>query len=295
MHARGTGSAGRRPRRVEATPTRVSRSPQAADHRRRFAAIRLAGVLLAGLFAATQAAAAQVPVYGYKVVQTFPHDTGAYTQGLLWHEGELYEGTGQVGRSSIRRVDLETGEVLQRRNLMPPHFGEGIVIFGDKLYQLTWRSGVGFIYDRRSFEELGQFRYRGEGWGLTADAESIYMSDGTPEIRVLEPETMRELRRIRVTLDGRPVGRINELEWIRGELWANIFMTLRIVRINPESGAITGIVDLGGLEPKPGELRDPYDEVANGIAFDAAGDRIFVTGKDWPRLYQIELTEPATP
>ncbi len=249
-------------------------------------------LLLAFLLLPSLPACADVPVYGAKVIKTYPHDTGAFTEGLFWHDGYLYESTGEVGRSSIRKVDLATGEVVQKMVLMPPYYGEGIIKFGDKLYQLTWRSGTGFIYDFKSFDKLGQFHYSGEGWGMTTDGKRIYMSDGTPQIRVLDPATLKVQRRITVTWNGHEVANINELEWIKGEIWANIWLTHRIARIDPASGAIRAFIDLSGLLPKPGEVRDPNNAVLNGIAWDKQRDRIFVTGKNWPHLYQIELVKP---
>lgn len=246
--------------------------------------------LVALLLLVAAPAWARVPVFGYKVVHTFPHDTGAYTEGLFWHDGYLYESTGGVGKSSIRKVDLDSGEVVKRRNLMPPYFGEGIIAFDGKLYQLTWKAGTGFIYDFDSFEKLDKFWYPGQGWGMTTDGKVLYMSDGTPQIRVLDPATLKVKRRINVTWDGHRVARINELEWIDGEIWANIWMTDRIARIDPASGEITAFVDLKGLNKHVG--RRHGEAVLNGIAWDRANDRIFVTGKLWPHLYQIELVAP---
>lgn len=249
--------------------------------------------LSACLLLASVTACAEVPVYGVEVVNTYPHDTGAFTEGLFWHEGYLYESTGEVGKSSIRKVDLESGEVVQKKALMPPYYGEGIIAVGERLFQLTWRSGKGFIYDFKTFERTGEFRYPGEGWGMTTDGQRIYMSDGTPQIRVLDPATLEVERRITVTWDGHEVARLNELEWIKGEIWANIWLTHRIARIDPASGAITAFIDLSSLAPSRESLRNPHDAVLNGIAWDQDGDRIFVTGKYWPHLYQIKLVPPA--
>ena len=231
--------------------------------------------------------ARRTPVWVADVVRAFPHDTSAYTQGLQWHNGQLYESTGQVGRSSIRRVVLETGEVVQRRDLAPPHFGEGIVILGDRLYQLTWQSGVAFVYDARTFAPISEFRYTGEGWGLTSDGTQLYMSDGGPGIRVLDPATFTVQRVIAVTENGTPVRNLNELEWVKGEIWANVWTTDRIARIDPQTGAVVGWIDLTGLLPQ--SLRHGREDVLNGIAYDAEGDRIFVTGKNWARLFEITL------
>jgi glutaminyl-peptide cyclotransferase len=231
--------------------------------------------------------ARRTPVWVADVVRAFPHDTSAYTQGLQWHNGQLYESTGQVGRSSIRRVVLETGDVVQRRDLAPPHFGEGIVILGDRLYQLTWQSGVAFVYDARTFAPISEFRYTGEGWGLTSDGTQLYMSDGGPGIRVLDPATFAVQRVIAVTENGTPVRNLNELEWVKGEIWANVWTTDRIARIDPQTGAVVGWIDLTGLLPQ--SLRHGREDVLNGIAYDAEGDRIFVTGKNWARLFEITL------
>lgn len=255
--------------------------------------MKIRGLLLSALLLLpVLSVCASVPVYGIKVVKTYPHDTGAYTEGLFWHRGFLYESTGEVGTSSIRKVDLESGETIKKKVLMPPYYGEGIIKFGDKLYQLTWQSGTGFIYDFKSFEKSGQFHYSGQGWGMTSDGKQIYMSDGTPQIRVLDPETLKIQRRITVTWDGNQVERINELEWIKDEIWANIWLTNRIARIDPKTGAIKAFIDLSGLAPKPEEVRDPGNAVLNGIAYDKKRDRIFVTGKNWPHLYQIKLVKP---
>ncbi len=229
----------------------------------------------------------RTPVYRVDVVRSFAHDTAAFTQGLLWHEGEMFESTGEVGRSNIRRVDVQTGEVKQRRDLPPPHFGEGIVILGDKLYQLTWQSGKGFVYDKNTFAPLGEFTYEKEGWGLTTDGTHLIMSDGTPRLRFLDPETFKVVREVMVNENGSSVNAVNELEMVKGEIWANKWMTDRIMRIDPITGTVLGWIDLAGLLPD--SERTGNEDVLNGIAYDAEGDRIFVTGKKWPRLFQITL------
>lgn len=229
----------------------------------------------------------RTPEYAVDVVRAYPHDTTAFTQGLVWHDGALYEGTGVIGRSSIRRVDLTTGAVLQKRDLPAPHFGEGIVILGDRLYQLTWQSNKAFVYDARTFAPLEEFRYEGEGWGLTTDGSQLYMSDGTSTVRVLDPATFTVLRVIPVTENGSAVRNLNELEWVKGELWANVWTSDRIARIDPATGAIIGWIDLSGLLPP--SLRHGGEDVLNGIAYDAAGDRIFVTGKNWSRVFEVTL------
>jgi glutamine cyclotransferase len=229
----------------------------------------------------------RTPVYVADVVREYPHDKEAFTQGLLWHDGQLYESTGQVGKSNIRRVALETGAVQQQRDLASPHFGEGIALLNDRIYQLTWTSGKAFVYDRRTFEPRGEFTYEGEGWGITTDGSQLIMSDGTSQLRVLDPATFDVVRRVTVTENGSPVRYLNELEWVKGELWANVWMSDRIARIDPQSGAILGFIDLTGLLPQ--SLRTGNEDVLNGIAYDATGDRIFVTGKNWARLYEITL------
>jgi glutamine cyclotransferase len=234
----------------------------------------------------TQSAAGPLPIHGYTVVKTYPHDRDAFTQGLQYLDGGLFEGTGLRGRSSIRRVALETGHVLQRRDIPEPYFGEGITIWKSDLYQLTWQSGVAFVYDRATFAPKRQFRYVGEGWGLTHDGTNLIMSDGTPELRFLDPATFAERRRVRVMAGTRPVDNLNELEFVKGEVLANVWQTDNIVRIEPKSGRVLGWIDLSGLLT-PGERAAA--EVLNGIAYDAAGDRLFVTGKLWPKLFEIKL------
>ncbi|MEY2113975.1 glutaminyl-peptide cyclotransferase [Rhodanobacter sp. FW106-PBR-R2A-1-13] len=250
-------------------------------------------LLALALLAGSAAAQAAIPVYGYKVVRAYPHDTGAYTEGLFYKNGYLYESTGQVGQSSVRKVALETGEVVQRHRLPKQYFGEGIVDWKDRLVQLTWQSGTGFVYDLASFAPQRSFRYEGEGWALTRDSTHLYMSDGTPVLRVLDPETLEVVRRIHVTADGEPVRNLNELEWVDGEIFANVWLTDRIARIDPASGHVVGWIDLGGLFDIS-RLPNPEDDVLNGIAWDAQRKRLFVTGKCWPQLFQIELVKQPT-
>ena len=229
---------------------------------------------------------AALPLYGYTIVQSYPHDRDAYTQGLQYVDGVLYEGTGLNGRSSIRRVKLETGEVLQRREIAEQYFGEGITVFGDDLFELTWQSNVALVYDRATFAPRRTFRYTGEGWGLTRDDSSLIMSDGTDAIRFLDPRSFAERRRIRVTALGSPVKELNELEYVKGEIFANVWQTDYIARIDPKTGKVTAWIDLRNL-------LSPRDrvgaDVLNGIAYDSAADRLFVTGKLWPRLFEIKL------
>jgi glutamine cyclotransferase len=231
-----------------------------------------------------------IPVYGYRIVRTYPHDRDAFTQGLQYLDGFLYEGTGLRGRSSIRRVELETGKVLQRRDIPAPYFGEGITVWRDDLFQLTWQSGVAFLYDRKTFEQRRTYQYVGEGWGLTHDGASLVMSDGSDALRFLDPATFTERRRLRVTASGRPLPNLNELEFVKGEILANIWQSDTVARIDPKSGRVTGWIDLSGL--LTGRERQGTD-VLNGIAYDPAGDRLFVTGKLWPRIFEIRIAPGA--
>jgi glutamine cyclotransferase len=262
--------------------------------------MRVAALLLALLLtpvpAAAQSAAAPaaqvtpVPVYGFEVVRVYPHDPAAFTQGLVFRNGELLESTGRYP-STVRRVRLEDGVVLQQRELDEQYFGEGLTAVGDRVLTLTWKGGKGFIWDPATLEPEGEFAYAGEGWGLTHDATRLILSDGTAALRFLDPTTLAETGRVPVTLEGRPVRQLNELEWIEGEVFANLWQTDYIVRINPATGAITGIIDLTELMPDRSGL-DPTDAVLNGIAWDPEGRRLFVTGKNWPKLFEIRLTGP---
>jgi glutamine cyclotransferase len=224
----------------------------------------------------------------YQVVNTYPHDREAFTQGLEYRNGFLYEGTGLHGRSTLRKVKLETGVVLQKLSLPAHFFGEGISVLGDRIVQLTWQSEVGFVWGLQDFKLQRQFSYRGEGWGLTTDGRHLYFSDGTDEIRVLDSQTLAETRRIRVLENGRPLKDLNELEWVEGEILANVWQTDRIVKINPLTGRVTGSIDLTGILPAPERAGT---DVLNGIAYDAAGKRLFVTGKLWPKLFHIRLVK----
>ena len=233
--------------------------------------------------------AASAPVSGYRVVHVFPHDPQAFTQGLVYLDGTLYESTGLIGRSTIRRVRLENGEVLQIQKIDAQYFGEGLTVFGRTVFSLTWQSGIGFLHDRASFQKTGTFTYRGEGWGLTHDGKRLIMSDGTPYLRFLDPATQKEVSRIQVRDGGAPVVSLNELEFVRGEVFANVWQTDRIARISPKTGSVTGWIDLQGLL----SARDRAQgvDVLNGIAYDAARDRLFVTGKLWPKLFEIRITQ----
>jgi len=251
-------------------------------------AILSAGILAASGVAAQRRGAQPVPVHGYQIVRSYPHDPQAFTQGLAYHAGFLYEGTGLNGRSSIRKVKLESGEVLQIQNLDEQYFGEGIAIWRDSIVQLTWQSQIGFVYDLNTFERKRTFAYRGEGWGLTHDGTRLIMSDGQPDstLRYIDPATMKEAGRLPVRDGDRPIAGLNELEFVKGEIFANVWNTHRIARISATTGQVTGWIDLTGLlSPREAVNVD----VLNGIAYDAAGDRLFVTGKLWPRVFEIRV------
>ena len=227
------------------------------------------------------------PIYGYQVVNVYPHDPGAFCQGLTIAGGVLYEGTGKYRRSSLRRVDLKSGKVLQMLRLAPRLFGEGIAVWNDRIIQLTWRSGIGFVYDKQSFKRQGSFRYAGEGWGLTEDGEHLIISDGSPVLRCLDPKTFKVVKTIKVHSRGVPVSGLNELEYVQDEIYANVWPTDYIARISPKTGEILGWIDLSGLlEP---HRRVSQNAVLNGIAFDKKEKRLFVTGKYWPKLFEIRL------
>ena len=248
----------------------------------------LPATVIAATVLATAAAQAQMPPrQDAVVVAEYPHDADAFTQGLFLHDGQLYESTGQVGASGLRRVTMATGRVEQSVAIDPPYFGEGSTQIGDRIYMLTWRRETGFIFDADTFEEIGRFNYPGEGWGLTQDGNSLILSDGTAELRWLDPDTFEETRRVTVRLGGRPVRRLNELEWVDGEIWANIWQSELIVRIDPETGTVTGLIDLGTIIPAP--VAGSRDAVPNGIAWNAQTGQIYVTGKLWPALFEISL------
>lgn len=233
-----------------------------------------------------------VAAYGYRVVRVYPHDRQAFTQGLVFEDGFLYEGTGLRGRSTLRRVELETGRVLQEGKLADQFFGEGVTIFKDNIIQLTWQSNVGFVYNKDSFELLAQFSYPTEGWGITHDEGRLIMSDGTSILHFLDPESFSEIGSIQVYDDNGPVTRLNELEYVRGEIYANIWQTDSIARISPQTGRVLGLIDLKGLLNQG----DPSDgaDVLNGIAYDKNDDRLFVTGKLWPNVFEL-IVVPALP
>ncbi|MEM7532740.1 MAG: glutaminyl-peptide cyclotransferase [Chloroflexota bacterium] len=234
--------------------------------------------------------------YTYRVVNDYPHDPDAFTQGLIYIDGILYEGTGLRGRSSLRRVDLESGKVEQQIDLAQQFFGEGITLFNDRMIQLTWQSNTGFVYTRDTFDELQRFSYPTEGWGITHDGERLIMSDGSSSLFFLDPETFENIGQVAVRDNSGPVRRINELEYIDGQVFGNIWQTDRIIRIDPNTGNVTASIDLTGLfDPAAYGHTQPYD-VLNGIAYDpntytAETPRLLVTGKLWPRLFEIELVE----
>lgn len=228
------------------------------------------------------------PTYGYTIVAAWPHDNGAYTQGLVVDDGILYESTGRYGASSLRIVDLKSGGIIKRVDLPDAYFGEGIAILGNKIFQLTWRERKGFVYDRRTLKRLGEFHYTGEGWGLTSDGTSLIMSDGTDTLRYFDPLTFRISRRLRVHDCDGPIDDLNELEFVDGEILANVWRRDVIARIDPQSGRVRGWIDLHGLQHV-----DDKEAVLNGIAYDKERNRLLVTGKLWPKLFQIQLREPA--
>jgi glutaminyl-peptide cyclotransferase len=227
--------------------------------------------------------------YGYRVVKTYPHDREAFTQGLVYDRGIFFEGTGQVNKSSLRKVKIETGEVINQLNLESPLFGEGIALAGEKIYQLTWESKVGFVYDKNTFKQLSKFYYQTEGWGLTTIGDKLVMSDGTNVLYFIEPETFATISKIEVYDNKVKVSKLNELEYINGEIWANIWQTDLIARIDPKTGKVLAYINLGGI--LPAQDKDANVDVLNGIAYDPVGKRIFVTGKNWPKLFEISLTE----
>lgn len=241
---------------------------------------------LLAFFLTLAAAHAAAPVYTYKIVHVYPHDPQSFTEGLEFRGGFLYESTGLEGHSTLSKVQLETGRPVQRITLNPTLFGEGITVLNQRIVQLTYKTELGFVYDQQSLRRQRTFNYKGEGWSLTNDGEHIYMDDGTADIRVWDPVTLQEKRRIHVHEGARAIDNLNELEWVRGELYANIWKTQRVVRISPSDGRVLGWIDLSGLLT-PAEAANV--DVLNGIAYDSFGDRLFVTGKLWPKLFQIKI------
>ena len=241
---------------------------------------------------------ADIPVYTYEIINQFKHDSKAFTQGLVVHNGFFYESTGEYGDSTLRKVEIESGKVLQKQDLSEDYFAEGITILNGKLYQITWKENTAFVYDLNDFKLLKEFRYQGEGWGLTNDGKNLILSDGTHVIRFLDPETFQIVRTISVFREaGKPLLDLNELEYVKGEIWANIWRAFDpqilgkpnyIARIDPNSGKILGWIDLGNISPDDVK-RDPSSNTLNGIAYDEAADRIFVTGKKWKKLFEIKV------
>lgn len=230
------------------------------------------------------------PIQTFSIVQTFPHDTSAFTQGLVFADGEFLESTGLQGESSLRRVEITTGKVLQQITVPNQYFAEGLALVGDELLQLTWQNRMGFVYDRKTFKQKRTFPYKTEGWGIAYDgASQLVMSDGSDQLFFLDPKTFAITRTIRVQDAGAPVGNLNELEWIEGEIWANVWTTNRIVRVSPATGTVNAVVDLENLWPM--SQRRPPADVLNGIAYDKALRRIFITGKKWPLVYQIRVSD----
>ncbi len=253
-------------------------------------AMALRATILDAQTVSDSASSSSIPVFGYKIIKIYPHDTSAFTQGLVYDRGVLYEGTGEYGQSSLRRVDLDTGRVLKQTSLAGTLFGEGISVWKDRLIQLTWRSGIGFVYDKENLTKLGDFKYQTEGWGITSDEKNLIMSDGTETLHFLDPETFEEQWQIKVEAEGVPIKGLNELEYIKGEIYANVWPTNWIVIISPETGEVIGAINLQGILQKgDGQLDSQKVDVANGIAYDPQGDRLFVTGKLWPKIFQIEL------
>lgn len=253
----------------------------------------LLAVLLSVFLTAASPAAADQSIYDYRIIRTYPHDPEAFTQGLFFLNGALYESTGLKGRSSLRKVDLETGDVVQKYDLPADIFGEGATNWKRRIVQITWRSQVGFVYDLESFRQKKKFTYPGEGWGITQDGRRLIMSDGTSTLRFLDPNSLKETGRVNVSYRGKPITRLNELEYVNGEIFANLWLSDFIVRIDPATGNIVGVVDMRGLRDTmnvPGTKPD----VLNGIAYDAENDRLFVTGKLWPSLFEIKLIKRKT-
>jgi len=223
----------------------------------------------------------------FKIVKSYPHDQNAFTQGLLWHEGALYEGTGREGHSEVRKVDLQSGRVLRQSRLPSEVFGEGLVLSDNRLIQITWQSQRAFVFDLKTFQLQGEWKYEGEGWGLTTDDDELIMSDGSSQLSFRDPKTFAEKRRVDVTFNGQPLDKLNELEWINGQVWANVWQTDFIVRINPQTGEVEAYLDCSGLLKS--NARTGGEDVLNGIAYDAQTKRIFLTGKLWPKLFEIKL------
>ena len=248
-------------------------------------------ILVAFISGCFEAAPAPAVVYSYEIVETYPHDSAAFTQGLAYHNGALYESTGLYGQSSLRKVDISSGQVLKMRPLPAQFFGEGLCLWQDELIQLTWRSRGGFVWDLENFSLNCVFSYPFEGWGLAHDGEQLIMSDGSATLHFLDPATFKEVDSRLVLDEGIPVKNLNELEYVRGEIYANVWKTDRIARISPNTGEVLGWIDLAGLLCEDEKMDS---DVLNGIAYDSEGDRLFVTGKFWPKLFWIEIRPGAS-
>jgi len=251
--------------------------------------ILLAAISCISYLGEAQASSGSIPTYDYKIINIYPHDKTAFTQGLVYQAGELYEGTGLYGQSTLRRVDLETGRVLKQIDLSDKLFAEGVAIWKDRLIQLTWQSGIGLVYDKRNMTPIGNFSYSTEGWGITSDGQQLIMSDGTETLHFLDPETFQEQSNIKVQLGGHPVNGLNELEYVNGKIFANVWPTPWIAIISPETGDVLGRMDLSRLRDTLIRETGQKMDVLNGIAYDAEKGRLFVTGKYWPKLFEIEL------
>lgn len=245
---------------------------------------------MSGALASAAPAPAKTPTYGFQIVKTYPHDKDAFTQGLIILDGVLYESTGLNGRSSLRRVELDSGKVQKIQAVPAQYFAEGLTNWGNDLIQLTWQNKIGFVYDRVTFQQKRNFQYASEGWGLANDGKRLILSDGTSILRFIDPTDFREIGRVSVKDKGAAVFYLNELEFVRGEIYANVWQTDRIARINPQTGEVTGWIDLRGLLGPNDDVG--FGGVLNGIAYDAGQDRLFVTGKLWPKLFEIKLTPP---
>jgi glutaminyl-peptide cyclotransferase len=290
---------------MKTAPVAAPRAPQKPRSAKWLALVTLGALIGAGLAlnrapqttttppATSQTAQAPVAALqlGWKTVASYPHDSNAFTQGLVWHDGGFYEGTGLEGKSQLRRVAFPSGRVEKKIDLPGNLFGEGIALVGDKIFQITWQSKIGFIYERDTLKPLRQFSYENEGWGLTYDGQFLIQSDGTSTLIYRDAQSFQTVRQMPVTMNGQPLSRLNELEWIEGEIWANVWQTDTIVRIDPATGRVKSYLDLTGLLPR--RLRTGKEDVMNGIAYDSETKRLFVTGKLWPRLFEIKVLDGA--
>ncbi len=250
-------------------------------------AVTIVGLVIFAVVSVAMSGDAPLPIHAVRVVATYPHDAAAFTQGLVVEGDVLYEGTGHYGQSTLRRVELATGRVDKSMSLAEAYFGEGITVLGEQIFQLTWREGVCFLFDKQTLKATGTLRYNEEGWGLTNDGQHLYLSDGSSTIRVLEPKTFKQVRRIRVKQGRRLIDKLNELEFVNGEIWANVWYSDHIARIDPASGELLGWIDCSQVYPA--NRRPDREHVLNGIAYDASTGKIYITGKNWPELFEIEV------